>query len=510
MAKPLRVLIIEDSEDDAQLLVKQLRKDGFIPEYTVADTADQVSKALNKPGWDIIISDYVLPDFSGLEALKILQDKGVDVPCLIVSGKIDEETAVAAMRGGARDYIMKDNLKRLGPAVERELAASVMRREHKQIAEIIASEKFSRTILEQAADAIIVCDTEGTILRSSAKAHNLLGVELEGGNFDQVFSRFYPLSAGGGPECKDFKSGPVSLSALYRGEIPSGSEIASIENGRTRQSLILNYSSLSEKGDLLGYSIALTDITARRQVEAALARAKEELEVKVRERTLELARANEQLKQYVNRITQVQEEERKRIAYELHDDTAQYLSILKMQLNALINSTKIRSPETREKLRFLEKDANRAFNDVRRYSHDLRPVVLEHQGLLAALEQVADDYNKLGQLTIEVNVAGEEPQLGENIKLGFFRIAQEALNNIRKHANASQANIDIRFLDHRLEMIVRDNGTGFDVQEAAVRSGGKGSLGLMSMQERASLIGAKFKIESKPGAGTAVKAEVKL
>ena len=218
----------------------------------------------------------------------------------------------------------------------------------------------------------------------------------------------------------------------------------------------------------------------------------------------DLAAANKQLKQYANKITRVQEEERKRIAYELHDDTAQYLSILKMQIGSLADSGEIQSPRVKEKLQFLERDADRAFNDVRRYSHELRPVVLEHHGLAAALEQIAEDYNKLGQLAVEVQVKGVEPALSEEVKLGFFRIAQEALNNTRKHAGTSRAVISLRFTESGIDMEVSDNGTGFDVEEALDRSSGKGSLGLMSMRERAALINADFKIESAPGKGTKV------
>ena len=210
------------------------------------------------------------------------------------------------------------------------------------------------------------------------------------------------------------------------------------------------------------------------------------------------------LKAYAQKITRVQEEERKRIAYELHDDTAQYLSILKMQIGALANSEEIQSPKVKEKLHFLEKDANRAFNDVRRYSHELRPTTLEHQGLVAALEQIADDFNKLGQFSVEVQVEGMEPELSEEVKLGFFRIAQESLNNCRKHAKASQAKIDIHFNHKRIRMKVSNNGEGFNVKEAWKKSSDKGSLGLMSMRERADLIGAKLKIESEPGQGTIV------
>ncbi len=224
-------------------------------------------------------------------------------------------------------------------------------------------------------------------------------------------------------------------------------------------------------------------------------------ERKMMERELEI---------YARRVTEVQEEERKRIAYELHDDTAQYLSILKMQLGSVIDSGKIEDPQVLEKLQYLEKDAGRAFEDIRRYSHELRPVTLERMGLMAALEQVADDHNKLGQINVNLKVGGAEPVLEEEVKLGFFRIAQEALNNVRKHAKASLATITLTFQENRLDMLVSDNGNGFDVKEAAARAGGKGSLGLMSMRERANLIGASLNIESKPGRGTNIRVEVPL
>jgi signal transduction histidine kinase len=217
-----------------------------------------------------------------------------------------------------------------------------------------------------------------------------------------------------------------------------------------------------------------------------------------------------ELKNYAQRITQVQEEERKRIAYELHDDTAQYLSILNMQLGALAESAEIQNPKVKEKLQFLERDADRAFKDVRRYSHELRPIVLEHQGLVAALEQIADDFNQLGQLAVEVHIEGMEPELPEETKLGFFRIAQEALNNTRKHAKASQVNIDIRFNLKQLKMAISDNGEGFKAKQALKTRGEKGNLGLLSMKERADLINADLKIESEPGKGTQVILKSKL
>jgi len=135
MNKPLRVLLVEDSEDDAVLLTRELQKGGYKPTIERVDTPEAMKKALTDQEWDIVISDYIMPKFSGLDALKILQKTGLDLPFIIVSGKIGEETAVDVMRAGAHDYIMKNNLKRLIPAVERELAESSVHRERTEVKE---------------------------------------------------------------------------------------------------------------------------------------------------------------------------------------------------------------------------------------------------------------------------------------------------------------------------------------------------------------------------------------
>jgi signal transduction histidine kinase len=175
-----------------------------------------------------------------------------------------------------------------------------------------------------------------------------------------------------------------------------------------------------------------------------------------------------------------------------------------------LHSEKVRDPEVIEKLRYLERDASRAVDEVRRYSHDLRPTVLEHLGLQAALEQIVEDANKLKQVAVDLQVSGKEPKLAEAVKLGLFRIAQESLSNCRKHARAMNANICLTFQDNNIEMIVTDNGIGFDVEEASSRSSLKGNLGLMSIRERAELIGAELEINSVLGKGTAVVTRVKL
>lgn len=129
MTTPLRTLIIEDSVDDTELAIRTLRRAGYEPTFERVETAAALNTALEQGGWDVIISDYTMPHLSGLEALKLVQQKQIDVPFIILSGSIGEDIAVEAMKAGAHDYIMKDNSARLIPAVARELREARVRRE---------------------------------------------------------------------------------------------------------------------------------------------------------------------------------------------------------------------------------------------------------------------------------------------------------------------------------------------------------------------------------------------
>lgn len=165
MKTPLRVLIIEDSEFDAQMMVNILRKGGYDPTVARVETADQLHAALAKGQWEVILADYNLPNWNALAALKIAQDSGLDLPFIIVSGGIGEDVAVEAMKAGAHDYLMKGNLNRLAPAVERELREAGVRASQRQAKRALhESEKRYRLLWETCPDAVILMNIEGRIL----------------------------------------------------------------------------------------------------------------------------------------------------------------------------------------------------------------------------------------------------------------------------------------------------------------------------------------------------------
>jgi PAS domain S-box-containing protein/putative nucleotidyltransferase with HDIG domain len=176
--KPLRVLLVEDSEDDALLVVRRLQKEGYNPEYERVETSETMRSALQRKMWDIILCDYKLPRFNGMEALSIYKKAALDIPFIIISGTIGEETAVEVMKAGAHDYIMKDKLSRLVPAIERELKDADIRRERRQAKQALdAAEAKYSSIVENAIEGIFQSTPEGQFLTANPALARIYGYD---------------------------------------------------------------------------------------------------------------------------------------------------------------------------------------------------------------------------------------------------------------------------------------------------------------------------------------------
>ena len=191
MDKPIRVLIVDDSEDDGLLLLRKLKKGGYSPTYEQVDTAEAMSKALDKQTWDVILCDNSMPGFNAFSALELYKDKRLDLPFIIVSGTIADETAVAAMKAGVHDYIMKSNLARLSSAIDRELREAKNRQERRNtVIQLRKSEEKYRTLFEDSKDAIYLNDKEGGLINFNRSTLDLFGYsreEMLGINTKDVF-----------------------------------------------------------------------------------------------------------------------------------------------------------------------------------------------------------------------------------------------------------------------------------------------------------------------------------
>jgi signal transduction histidine kinase len=224
---------------------------------------------------------------------------------------------------------------------------------------------------------------------------------------------------------------------------------------------------------------------------------------------VENARLCENLRFYVRQITQAQEDERKRIARELHDDTAQRLIALSRHLDALADSEEGLSEPGIERLEQLQQRIEGALQEVRRFSRDLRPSVLDDLGLLAALEGLLADLEKSG-IDGELKVSGTRRRLSPDIELALFRIVQEALNNVVRHAQASNVVIDVGFSDSRVKVAVCDDGQGFALLGSTGDFAVAGKFGLLGIEERAQLLQGHFQVRSGRGEGTKVSVDLPI
>jgi signal transduction histidine kinase len=352
--------MVEDSEPDAVLVLEELRRAGYTPDFERVTTARAFLKALDSRKWDFIIADYSLPGFGGMPALSLLRERGLDLPFIIVSGTIGEDQAVAAMKSGAHDYLLKGKLARLAPAVERELRDARVRRERQE------AEQDLRTSREQ--------------LRALA-AH----------------------------------------------------------------------------------------------------------------------------------LLSVREEERKLIAREIHDELGQSLTGFKMDLAWIRHRLQpgdgeIDRQPLLDKINEMGTLIDGSANLIRKLCTELRPGILDDLGLVPAVEWQAREFQKRTGIECALKLEVAELNLDPERSTALFRIFQEILTNVARHAAADRVTADLRRTGDELILEVRDNGKGIE----PARLSGEKSLGLLGMRERALLFGGQVFIEGKKGRGTTVTVTIPM
>lgn len=257
---------------------------------------------------------------------------------------------------------------------------------------------------------------------------------------------------------------------------------------------------------IIGNVIAISFASLRKEREY-----RNKLEIAQQEQqkvTKELRVMQQNLRFYLQQATKAQEEERKRISHELHDDTIQSLVVLSRQLDALASGDKEMSEENRLRLESLWQQTDNILKGVRRLSQDLRPAALDRLGLLPALEWLASNVAEYSGIVVNVEFQGKERRLPEEAEIALFRITQEALRNMWRHSGATSANIMVRFNEIKTKITISDNGKGFKLPDSLSEIAKNGKLGLAGMQERAQLVGGTLIIQSQPGKGTSVTVEL--
>lgn len=337
------------------------------------------------------------------------------------------------------------------------------------------SEQRYRQLFENAQDAIWLHDLEGNITVANMAASRLTG---------------YPIEVGTTMNVKDFLSqeglelaGKMRRSLLANEPVEQPYEQRFVKKDGSEAIVQLATSVVFNDGVPVAFQHIARDITEQKKMQ-------------------------ENLRFYLAQITRAQEEERKRISHELHDETIQALVVLSRKLDALASSDVKLPKEHRGELEKLWRQVNDVTAGVRRLSQDLRPAALDRLGMFSALEWLAADVAKYSGIKIEVKVLGKERRLPVELELVLFRIAQEALRNVWKHSQASEAEIIVEFSEAATKITISDNGKGFYPPQQVGNLARDGKLGMVGMHERAQLIGGKLTVRSEPGKGTSITIEL--
>ncbi len=356
----------------------------------------------------------------------------------------------------------------IGVAVEN---ARLYERARESAEQLRTSERKYRELFESANDAIWVHDMDGNIISANRAVAKLTGYdeeELEGMNV-RVF----------------LDEDSLCLARDVRARLLNGDAIAQpyeqklITKQRTEAILKLTTNVIRADGKPSGFQHIGRDVTQEKRMQ-------------------------ENLRFYLSQITRAQEEERSRIARELHDETIQELVVLARQLDEVSSNERGLSEDARYSLENLRQRTNDIMKNVRRLSRDLRPPALDRLGLVPALEWLASDIEQSAGINVKVKICGGSQRLPDEVELVLFRIVQEALRNVWKHSQATDAVVTVEFNTKKIAITVEDNGRGFEFPEMTGDLVKHGKLGLAGMQERIQLIGGSFKIESKSGRGTTV------
>ncbi|MEA1898891.1 MAG: response regulator [Bacteroidota bacterium] len=467
MKKKIQLLLIEDSPADTELLIYEVEKGGFKPAWKRICTARELHKILPTEDWDLILCDFMMPGFSGLEAIKIIKKAMPLIPVILVSGFVGEEKAVEAMLSGASDYILKDNLTRLIPAMQRELHENESRKAYTETQIALEKQTFlSQVFLDHMPDITLLIRKE---------------------NYEIVAANQHAIKIGAWPGTKCYESLYKNSAICDNCPIPKTNNdqkdqhIVMEEDGKVLDKHFINV----DNEHVLYYAF---DITS------------------VRENEKKLKNSFNRLQNLARHLETVREKERKQIAQDLHDDLGQILTAIKMDLSWLEKKLLESKSDFVKKTGSIKDVVTQSIKAVQRISANLRPSILDDLGLMEALNWQLNQFHERTGILLKLDLPDEEPELLPEQAISVYRIVQEALTNIARHANASKVQLSISVDKNDLNILIKDNGIG--ISENHVKS--SKSLGIMNMRERVYQWDGKMSIKGEDKKGTSVRISFKL
>jgi len=477
MHKPLDILIIEDVPADAAAIEAELRGAGIDFTTRCIETREAFAEALARQPPDIVLSDFTLPEFDALEALLILKTRRPDVPFILVTGNRSEEVAVECIREGADDYILKASLTRLPTSLKNALHKKASERAKAEAeAALRRSEQQYRLIAETSRDLISLVDVDGRFLYASPAYARVLGRIPESLASTEAMEILHPDDrASVRAAWEQARASRESRTAEFRMQ-HMGGEWRFFES-------VGNWI-LDPHGHPQRLMIVSRDVTRRKAAEAA---------------ARELPRL----------IRDAQETERRRVARDLHDSVNQILSAVKFRLQSVEEKLAAREDAAWRDVLKAQAHLKKAMHEVRRISRNLRPSELDDLGLVPAVRSLAEEFAERTGVKLDLSFAGLPEKISGDTELNLYRILQEALGNIERHAQARCIVLHLSKEGSVLRARIRDDGRGFDPQRPRAE-GQRPGMGLVDMRERAEFVGGRCALTSEPGKGTEIVIEMPL
>lgn len=534
MTDRIRLLLVEDNPQDADLLLVSLQANAPEIEVEVAGTGSKCLELLEQKRHDVVLLDYRLPDMDGTDVLRLMHQRDFKVPVVLVTGVGDEGLVVSALRLGAYDYVPKspgyhDSLPGILRCIVREFRekmvpahgiAQCRRRilyvEHGQMDVELTLRHFATEAPHITLDVVGSCRDALRILKQ---------VDTQGGAppYDLLMADLRMPDMSALDLCVEARHEGIPVPVvIVTGGGDEETAIAALRVG-AYDYIVKRAGYLHE----LPYAVENACIRfqlhrANEHLRAALEAANQSLEKKVRDRTAELqrevaerTRAEESLSEFAERLRvlsrrllAVQEEERRRVSRELHDEVGQALTSVRVHLQSVG-----RQPDAGPVAPLLHECTDMidgAIQRVRDLALQLRPSILDDLGLVPAIRWQTALLAERSGLSASIVAGPEVLGVPSEIETVCFRVAQEALTNIVRHAKAHQVRVELGVLGPELHLKICDDGTGFDLPKAQIRSRRGESFGLLGMEERVHLVGGSIEIASEIGRGTTILARLPI
>ena len=488
MSRRTRILVVDDNPDMLHVFSGLLRESGY--EVLEAASGEQCLNIVSAQRPDLVLLDVVLPGIGGFEVCKAIKSDPAlaRIFVVLISGQVTAtENKIDGLNAGADEYLarpimMAELLARVEAMVriQKSEAALCETQEHletriaERTAELYASEKRFRTFFETAPEVVFSLDADGTIASLNPAFETLTG---------------WPRAEWLRKPCADLiHPQDLALAVEKMRRILQEKKARDIElrvRASTGDFLVGEFTvaPLIEHDEATGVFGFARDITGRKRSEALL-------------------------RGLSRRLLEAQEGERRRVARELHDSVGQLLASARFRVQAIEKDLRDENllGEAVKARRLLDC----AIHEVRRISHNLRPSELDDLGLVPTIRSACEDFRERNGVALDLKFSRLPKRLSRHIDLTLYRIVQEALNNIEKHARATRVTLDLKREGSFILLTVADNGRGFDPLATRTSHRKKTGLGLVNMRERAGFAGGTFHVEAAPKKGTAITVRVPL